>query len=79
MPITRATVSQVRALWTELTPMWEDDLARIHKELETVGDWIEARALQARATAVRAFLKLPQDLDNQVTFAEQQRAADKER
>lgn len=69
--ITRATVSSCRALWVELMPFWEAELHKIHDALERVTDWTEARALQARAVAIRAFLKLPQDLDNIVTLAEQ--------
>lgn len=69
--ITAATVAQAKALWVELTPIFQADLTRVQLAMEKVDEWGACRALQARATALRAFLKLPQDLEQQLALIEQ--------
>ena len=75
--INASTVAQARALWGELIPMYEEKLRECHLGLENAVDWPQVTALQAKAKAIRAFLKVPQDLENLLELERQMAAQEK--
>lgn len=71
MAIDAGTVARVRSLWLELMPIWEEDLDRCHRMLESESDAVKIAGLQARAKAVRSYMNLPETLAKELEFDRQ--------